>query len=164
MDDELEISAYHEAGHAWMAYRVGAQVRSVTVEPDWDDGPERHADTQVGWPADWLERPDLCERFIWVAIAGPVAEMIYRGDRFHPGLVPEWAQDWKQAWWVASRLHPAEHPRLRYLEQITIELHALLSDDRNWSILAALVDNLLAQETLEAAEVEELLSQWMPRR
>ena len=29
-----EISAYHEAGHAFMAIYVGARVRSVTIEPD----------------------------------------------------------------------------------------------------------------------------------
>ena len=33
-----EVSAYHEAGHAFMAFYVGARVRSVTIEPDWDDG------------------------------------------------------------------------------------------------------------------------------
>ena len=45
-----EISAYHEAGHAFIAIYVGARVRSVTIEPDRDDGPERHADIQVEWP------------------------------------------------------------------------------------------------------------------
>jgi hypothetical protein len=29
-----EISAYHEAGHAFVAIYVGARVRSVTIEPD----------------------------------------------------------------------------------------------------------------------------------
>ena len=47
-----EISAYHEAGHAFMAIYVGARVRHVTIEPDRDDGPERHADIQVEWPLD----------------------------------------------------------------------------------------------------------------
>ena len=50
--DLSEISAYHEAGHAFMAIYVGARVRSVTIEPDRDDGPERHADIQVEWPLD----------------------------------------------------------------------------------------------------------------
>ena len=45
-----EIAAYHEAGHAFMAIFVGARVRHVTIQPDRDDGPERHADIQVEWP------------------------------------------------------------------------------------------------------------------
>ena len=47
-----EITAYHEAGHAFIAIYVGARVRSVTIEPDWDDGPERYADIHVEWPID----------------------------------------------------------------------------------------------------------------
>ena len=35
-----EISAYHEAGHAFVAVYVGARVRSVTIAPDRDDGPD----------------------------------------------------------------------------------------------------------------------------
>ena len=34
--DLSEISAYHEAGHAFMALDAGARVRSVTIEPDRD--------------------------------------------------------------------------------------------------------------------------------
>ena len=41
--DLSETSAYHEAGHAFMAIYVGARIHSVTIEPDWDDGPERYA-------------------------------------------------------------------------------------------------------------------------
>ena len=32
-----EVSAYPEAGHAFIAIYVGARVRSVTIDPDWDD-------------------------------------------------------------------------------------------------------------------------------
>ena len=39
-----QIAAYHEAGHAFMAIYVGARVRSVTIDPDWDDGPDRFGD------------------------------------------------------------------------------------------------------------------------
>ena len=35
-----------------MAIYVGARIRSVTIEPDWDDGPDRYADIQVEWPLD----------------------------------------------------------------------------------------------------------------
>ena len=41
-----EVSAYHEAGHAFMAIYLGARVKSVTIELDWDDGPVHHGDVQ----------------------------------------------------------------------------------------------------------------------
>ena len=45
----MEITAYHEAGHVFMAIYLGARVRSVTIEPDRDDGPDRLGDAQVEW-------------------------------------------------------------------------------------------------------------------
>ncbi len=45
----MEATAYREAGHVFMAIYLGARVRSVTIEPDRDDGPDRFGDTQVEW-------------------------------------------------------------------------------------------------------------------
>ena len=83
----MEITAYHESGHALMAVHVGAEVHSVTVDPDWDDGPQRLGDTQIFWNTGGLSEREYCEKRILVALAGPVAEMLYTGDAFHPGMV-----------------------------------------------------------------------------
>jgi ATP-dependent Zn protease len=156
-----EISAYHESGHAFMAIYVGARVRSVTIEPDWDDGPARHADIQVEWPLGRFTRRELHEKSVQVALAGPVAEMIHSGEPYHPGFMAEWAADWQAAWEAAASLVPAERKRLAYLEHVAVELHRLLSRDDHWAALAAIVDNLLAHETLEGEEVEDIVRQWL---
>jgi len=156
-----EISAYHEAGHAFMAIYVGARVRSVTIEPDWDDGPKRYADIQVEWPLGQFTEQELHQNSVLVALAGPVAEMIHSGEPYHPGFVAEWAADWKLAWEAAALLLPHERKRLAYLEQITARLYQLLNQERHWAALAAIVDNLLAHETLEGDEVEGIVRQWL---
>ena len=156
-----EVSAYHEAGHAFMAMYVGARVRSVTIEPDWDDGPERYADIQVEWPLDQFTNRELYEKSVLVALAGPVAEMIHSGEPYHPGFVAEWAADWKLAWEAAAAMFPIERKRLAYLEQTAVSLYRLLNQDNHWAALAAIVDNLLAHETLEGEEVEEIVRQWL---
>ncbi len=156
-----EISAYHEAGHALLALHVGARVRSVTIDPDWDDGPERYADIQVVWPLDRFSDRELQEKAILVALAGPVAEMIHSGNPYHPGLVAEWAADWQVAWDAAASLVPGTSQRLAHLEQITIELYHILDREDIRAALAAIVDNLLAHETLEGEEVEEIVGQWL---
>jgi ATP-dependent Zn protease len=157
-----EISAYHEAGHAFMAIYVGACVRSVTIQPDWDDGPERHADTQVHWPLGIFGQREFQQKLVQVALAGPVAEMIYSGEPYHPGYVAEWAADWKAAWEAAAPLMRAERQRLAYLEQVTVKLYQMLNRDDHWAALAAIVDNLLAHETLDGDEVEDIFRQWLP--
>ena len=108
-----EISAYHEAGHAFIAIYVGARVRSVTVDPDWDDGPKRHGDAQIEWPPAQFTDREFCEKSILVALAGPVAEMIHSGDPFHPALVAEWAADWSAAWELAAALHANKKLRMK---------------------------------------------------
>lgn len=157
-----DIDAYHEAGHAFMALYVGARVRSVTIDPVRDDGPERHADIQVEWPLDQFTRREFHEKSVLVALAGPVAEMIHSGEAYHPGFVAEWAADWQLAWEAAAPLQPAERQRLAYLEQTTARLHRLLNQDAVWAAVAAITDHLLAHDMLEGEEVEDIVRQWIP--
>lgn len=156
-----EINAYHEAGHALVALLVGARVRHVTLEPDYDDGPDRFAEIQVEWPVTRFSSKELHEKMVLVALAGPVAEMIHTGDPFHPGHVAEWAGDWQAAWLAAGSIVPQEFKRVAYLEKATQDLYQLLDADRNWAALAAIVDNLLAHETLEGEVVEEIVQSWI---
>ena len=87
--------------------------------------------------------------------------MIHSGEPFHPGFVAEWAADWKLAWEAAAPLIPLERKRLPYLEQTTARLFRLLDRGDHWAALSAIVDNLLAHETLDGEEVEDIVRQWM---
>ena len=155
-------TAYHEAGHAVVARLLGAEVRSLTLEPDWNDGPARYGDAQVLWDNDRYTPAEMARNAVLTALAGPVAEMIYGGDPFHPGFVAEWADDWRLAWQAAAPLVADERRRLALLEEVTRQLHAMLSRDDVWAAVAALVDELLAHETLEAEQIEEVMRTWLP--
>ena len=156
-----EWAAYHESGHAMVAILMGARVQSVTIEPDWDDGPSRSADAQIAWPLDKFSERELHEKMVRVALAGPVAEMLYRGEPLHPGFVAEWAADWKMAWDSAASLIQPEPKRLAFLEQVSRQLYEWLDRTDHWAALAAVADNLLAHETLEGDVVEDIVNQWL---
>lgn len=161
MDDELTLTAYHEAGHAVVAAHAGGRVLSVTIAPDWDDGPARTGDLQVAWSKGRFPAKVLAEKLTLVALAGPVAEMIYRGEPLHPALVAEWSQDWQQAWTEAAKVVADERRRTLWLEQRVTGLHGLLSDQIAWEAIAGVADHLLAHETLEEDFFEELVSVWL---
>jgi len=76
-DDSDEVTAWHEAGHAWAALFVGARVQSVSIAPDNDDGPRRFGDTTILWSRRRFPPAVLAKNLCWVALAGPVAEMIH---------------------------------------------------------------------------------------
>lgn len=156
----MEETAYHEAGHALMAEAVGARVRSVTIEPEPDDEQPRHGETEVAWKRSrWTER-EYHEKAIQVALGGPVVEMLYTGDPYHPEFVTAWAADWQTAVELAMPLFPDLAKRIEYLEQVTRRLYHWLNTEPQWSAVAALADELLAQETLDGPAVREVLSAW----
>ncbi|MEZ6105848.1 MAG: hypothetical protein R3B96_06930 [Pirellulaceae bacterium] len=154
-----EINAYHESGHAYMAVRVGARVLQVTLEPEWDDGPSRYADIAVEWPRESPPSRALIDRQLLVILAGPVAEMLYTGDKFHPAMVAEWRADWRHAWRLAALIHADDQQRMKYLEQLCAE-SMKLSTRPPLGAVAAIADHLLAHETIEGEEVEEIVRQW----
>jgi hypothetical protein len=158
-----ELTAYHEAGHAFVATYLGGRVLSVTIDPDWDDGPKRSGDTQVSWKKSAQSSKQLAEKLVLVALGGPVAEMIYSGDPFHPAAVAEWAGDWSAAWETAAEIWPDQQTRMAKLEDLTRGLYAICSDENHWAAIGDLADGLLAHELLERDEVEEIVGQWVDR-
>ena len=156
----MELEAYHEAGHAYMATLLGGRVTLVSIEPDDDDGPRRTGETQVRWSRKLNER-EVAQRALQVALAGPVAEMLYTGDPFHPAGIAEWQQDWRMAEDYVSRLPVRPSERAAWLEQLTVELYRLLDTEPHWSAIAALADHLLAHDSLELDDVREIVSAWI---
>lgn len=158
MDDE--ITAYHEAGHAFAAVYLGAKVKSVSIDPDWDDGPHRYGDTVVLWSRRKFSEREMAEKSAMVALAGPVAEMVYSEQPFHPATVAEWRNDWELA--LEAMQHVSDRrQRLASLEQTTIELYQVFRQDHHWAAIGAIADHLLAHETLDWEMLQEILEPWL---
>lgn len=156
-----ELVAYHEAGHALMAHLLGAQVQLVTIAPDDDDGPRRSGDAQILWRRSRMSDREFAANSVQVHLAGPVAEMIYSGEPYHPAFIAEWSADWAGALSAAELLIPDERKRVAHIEQVVIALHRRLQADDIWPALAALADHLLAHESLDAEQVEEVLEPYL---
>ena len=155
-----EITAFHEAGHVYAAIFVGARVHSVTIDPDRDDGPERFGDTVVLWDRCRFTQQEMIKKSAWVALAGPVAEMIYRQTPFHPAGIAEWRQDWETAFECLGVVSDIQQ-RMAQLEQITVELFQAFSQDHHWAVIGTIADNLLAHETLDQEMLDEIVAPWI---
>ena len=65
-----EITAYHEAGHAFVALQLGARVLSMTVDPEADDDLPRHGDTEIGWPQDEFSESYFTDLISFISLDG----------------------------------------------------------------------------------------------
>lgn len=159
----MDEVAYHEAGHAFAAAYLGARVLSISIEPDKNDLPDREGEATYSWRRGQFTHAQEMQNIMFVALAGPVAEMIYSGEPLHPGFVPEWAVDWQQAMDAAASIQPDERKRLALLEQLVRRMHELFRRDEHWAAIAAVADNLIAYETLDEDQLEEIFAAWLHR-
>ena len=162
MDDEETLTAYHEAGHAVIGYVLGGRIESVCLGGDsGDDLPPRFGDCRVNWgPVDARVDWQL-QREILTLLAGPVAEMIYRGEKLHPAVFGPWTEDWQLAFQRAQVIANDPQRRTRALEQLILQLHDWMKSDDCWAAIAAVADELLAHEYLEEDQLAATLEFWI---
>ena len=159
----MEEIAYHESGHAFAAAYLGARVHSISIEPDRNDLPDREGEATYSFRRGQYTQQQVAQNIMFVALAGPVAEMIYRQEPLHPAFVPEWAYDWQQAMDAAAAIQPDERKRLTVLEMLVRKMHELFRRDQHWAAIAAVADNLLAHETLDEDQLAEIFADWLRR-
>lgn len=162
MDDDETLTAYHEAGHAVIAYALGGNVDSLQLWGEADQWlPDRFGDCRITWGridsnSDWQR-----QREILTTLAGPVAEMVYRGEPLHPAHYEPWQDDWRRAWNACETLAPSPERRIRLLEEMIVLLDGHIRSDRCWAAIAALADELVAHEAVQGEQVAEILRFWI---
>ena len=160
MDDET-LTAYHESGHAVVAYALGGTVQGMQLNGEADDWlPARFGECRIQWGRVELDLDWQRKREILTILAGPVVEMVYRGETFHPAFYGPWKHDWDQAWRTATLMWSNEKQRMRALENVMVELRRQVQLERVWAAIAALADELVAHEMLEEEFVEDILGFW----
>ncbi len=155
--NEQSWIAYHEAGHVLLAEHLGGRVLMVTLEPQWDDGPRRHGETTIAWNAA-LSGRERARMEVAVALAGPVAELLYRDEIPASEMLQAWSADWSVAQKNLRQLSPAatDTQILHLASEVLGALREWFSAPAVWDCLAQLATELEAHETLEEDLLEEL--------
>jgi hypothetical protein len=153
LEEELLRTAYHEAGHCVLAVYYGAHASRASIIPE-DDS--LHGEVEIRWP----RKADPAKQLSSI-LAGPVAEMIYRSEPLHPGLVSEWRHDWEQAWQIARPNTLNDQRCVELLERMTKIVYENLSQDRFWAAVSAVQDLLMAHEEIEHEQIMHEVHVWL---
>ena len=150
------VEAWHEAGHALAAYLQGGVIREVTLESD-RAGFEAHV--AVEWTD--LSADKDAYRLATVALAGPVAELVFTGAGIveDEGVLFAWRDDWDDAQAQLERLAEDEEECERLRRQILAELYRDFSAPNAYERLARIADALEAHETLDEGLFLELMEE-----
>ncbi len=152
-----EITAWHEAGHAVVAVLSGGVVDTVTVEVS--DASAAGA-TGVFWRNASNTRAQ-CVNDIHVALAGPIAEMIFVGDYDYLRIKQEHAVDWEVVAAAVERMGLDAVAAQKLLTSIATNLYQRLREDAVWCAVADVAERLELDGTIDGDTVNDLAGFWL---
>lgn len=156
----METAAYHEAGHAVVASILGGQVVSVSIE---SESPDVDGDAVVAWSRGGRSDREMALDDIRVALAGPIAEMVYAGEYDYLRIREEHAVDWQIALASLRGLRLATDREAGLLQKTVAELYQTIRQDNVWSSIGDVADLLAVHETIEGDVVRETVEFWLNR-
>ena len=151
-------TAWHVAGHAFMAMGYGFDVEELSLtgfsESKSVDRYE-HAQRLDEWtmirlpemlhPPGTFPHTQFMERLCHVALAGPIRDLIHQGQSCCLDAVQQHADDWRQAWIAAGHLWSDEAERLEFLtreiQRAEVLLGMTFSNEFTWPVAQQLLDH-----------------------
>lgn len=157
----LESVAFHEAGHAVVAWTVGVRLRELSmVEAFRNRGrapPPPFFRRTVRPPATWEQMPrKRLENMALVCLAGPAAQLRYFPTHFRRAYA---LADVRQASGLLEFLAPEPRELSAYVSLIEIRARNTLSAPGIWPAVEALSEGLLRRVTLRVGDIRTIVGE-----
>lgn len=157
---DLEMIAYHEAGHAVMAAELGVPFDRVTITPDVDSAghlalrdPDLYVHGDDVGPGD---RDTRSSRLTIVWLAGRIAKQEYcRHKRDVDAAFEHGRWDMQQAYTVSANTSSGHEDTERFLNESEELAHEAV--EQSWLGIQTVAEALLARIELSEAEVKQIL-------
>ena len=168
MKTSVEAVAYHEAGHAIMAWLLNVRIRKATIVPDARAGSlghVRHEKLLLGkFPEfDNSDRQRIrIEKLIVVCLAGPIAQVLFRPRSFRKYHA---SSDWKQAVDLSSLCNGSDPAITKHLAYLEIRTRDSLQTPSNRVFIECVAKELVNKHTLSGKEVSAICREaWKQHR
>jgi hypothetical protein len=158
----LRATAYHEAGHAVVAWLQGHGFKGVSIVADEAAGSVGRV--IVNRAPRWF-RPDvqmdrrhrtLCEMEIRELLAGSEAERRFTGRRNHVGARRDHERAVDYADWVTGGSVDEVEP---YLDRLSVEVALMFDDDIRWRAVQRLAEELVLRGELSGSEARSIITE-----
>jgi ATP-dependent Zn protease len=157
---ELERTAYHEAGHAVMAYLLKRKFHFITIDPKRLDGntgglvqlvhaPKLSKNLNCGGP----NNRALTEKQIKILLSGEVAYGLFAGRK-------NWersSDDVQACLGLADSQCGDEEESSAYLNWLLLSVRNELHLPHNWICVRALAEVLMKKKTISYAKTREII-------
>ena len=150
-----KATAYHEAGHTVVAWRLGANPKSATIIPHDEVQGEIGREALFEIPSDFDgsdHARNRIERAIMICLAGPIAQR-----QFAPRSWRRWhgASDYQTAFDLALRINGSTRAAKAYLKWLEMRTQDLVNS--LWSFVERIADDLLTRGVLSLDEIQSAL-------
>ncbi|MFQ5759553.1 MAG: hypothetical protein ACE5HM_01120 [Acidiferrobacterales bacterium] len=157
-----QSSAYHEAGHAVVAWYHNINLEVITLGAAEDEiGRTRHVDPLQGVDTAW--GPTVADRIrmeqlVSVCLAGPLAQRKFSLVGFRRAHAED---DWQQAVDLLSYFVVTHEELEAYFRLLEVQTRNLLDLDFIWKSITNLATVLLEYQTLSGAEANRIIQEPM---
>jgi ATP-dependent Zn protease len=155
MTKRLLANAFHEAGHAVVAYLLRRRIVSVSVQGHDCVTVLSYVNGKSQW---------RIEQKILIALAGPVAECYFTGRRQSPGCQMDAAQAFIYASFISgSNRMPAFAPDptdpevMALIRRLRERVSDLITADHDWRAVESLAAALLKKTSLTGEEARKVI-------
>jgi len=164
--EERKIIAYHEAGHAFMAFIKKVRIVKVSIVPSERQGSLGHliASNKIGSnPEDENFKSKYrtrLENFCMVAMAGMISEYILTGIKNWEGVY----QDQEYVNYLLSLLTYSQREFSLYRDLLWVRTETILRTKDHWHMIENLANYLLTENSvISGRKAKEILRNSNPR-
>jgi hypothetical protein len=158
-DEKKRRIAFHEAGHAWMTWKEGLGVKSVSMEPHRSIQGDNRGETIPDLAIE-QGRHELSQKFAKAALAGSAAEHFLLGKWDEDSLQASTYDTRKARGFLAMSGDNRDSESLDHdIQALSNSVMVAISRPREWHNITDLAYALLASGTLTGEQVMEILSE-----
>ena len=151
--------AFHEAGHAWMMWKEGLGVKSVSMEPHRPIHGDNRGETVPDLAME-EGRDELSRKFAKAALAGSAAEHFLLGKWDEESLQASSYDTKKAREFIVMSATDLEPDTLdHYVQVLSTTVMEEVARPRVWNAITGLAYELLESETLTGEQVVEILAE-----